>query len=90
MGAQPGDALLLHYSGHGGQQKNTQGTELDGYDGTLYPLDHAAAGIILDDELHHILVKPLPSGVRLTAIFGILRSPEFRMKELSFHCQIAA
>lgn len=29
-GAQPGDALFFHYSGHGGQAKATQGDEADG------------------------------------------------------------
>jgi hypothetical protein len=72
MNAQAGDALLLHFSGHGGQRRNNNNTELDGFDDTIYPVDHASAGIIIDDELHDLLVKPLPSGVRLTAIFGTL------------------
>lgn len=33
-GAKPGDQLMMHYSGHGGQVVDTNGDETDGYDGT--------------------------------------------------------
>lgn len=33
-GAKPGDQLVMHYSGHGGQVVDTNGDETDGYDGT--------------------------------------------------------
>ncbi|RYP30901.1 hypothetical protein DL767_006033 [Monosporascus sp. MG133] len=33
------------------------------------PVDFKQAGRIVDDEMHHILVKPLLPGMRLTAIF---------------------
>ena len=39
-GAQPGDALLLHYSGHGGREPAEQGR----YHETLVPLDFESAG----------------------------------------------
>lgn len=41
----------------------------DGSDETIYPLDHKQAGMIIDDEMHAVMVKPLPAGCRLTAIY---------------------
>ena len=34
-GAQPGDVLFFHFSGHGGQQVDTHGDEEDGMDETI-------------------------------------------------------
>lgn len=72
--AKPGDSLLLHYSGHGGKVKNTDGTEASGYDQTVIPVDFERAGQIIDDDVHGILCKNLPKGVRLTAIFDCCHS----------------
>ncbi|ORZ39364.1 caspase domain-domain-containing protein [Catenaria anguillulae PL171] len=71
QGAQPGDSLFLHYSG---QQEDEDGDEDDGYDETILPLDFKSAGQITDDEMHAVLVKPLPEGVRLTCIFDSCHS----------------
>jgi len=73
-GAQPGDSLFFHYSGHGGQTPDEDGDESDGMDETIYPVDHERTGMIVDDEMHNIMVKPLPAGVRLTAIFDSCHS----------------
>ncbi|KAK7050944.1 Ca(2+)-dependent cysteine protease [Paramarasmius palmivorus] len=73
-GAAPNDSLFFHYSGHGGQTEDLDGDEADGYDEVIYPLDHESAGHIVDDEMHDILVKPLPPGCRLTAIFDACHS----------------
>ncbi|KAK5651642.1 hypothetical protein OQA88_11817 [Cercophora sp. LCS_1] len=72
--AQPNDALFLHYSGHGGQTADTDGDEEDGHDEVIYPVDFKTAGHIVDDEIHFTVVKPLPEGVRLTAIFDSCHS----------------
>lgn len=72
--AKKGDSLMLHYSGHGGKVKNTDGTEKSGYDQTVIPVDFESAGQIIDDEVHDILCKQLPKGVRLTAIFDCCHS----------------
>ena len=74
QGAQPNDSLFFHYSGHGGQAQDTDGDEDDGYDETIYPVDHARAGQIVDDEMHALMVRPLAPGVRLTAIFDSCHS----------------
>ncbi|POR37866.1 Metacaspase-1A [Tolypocladium paradoxum] len=73
-GAQPNDALFLHYSGHGGQTEDLDGDEDDGFDEVIYPVDHKQAGHIVDDEIHFRVVKPLQAGVRLTAIFDSCHS----------------
>jgi hypothetical protein len=73
-GAQPNDALFLHYSGHGGQTEDLTGDEDDGYDEVIYPVDFKSAGHIVDDDIHEIVVKPLQPGVRLTAIFDSCHS----------------
>lgn len=68
------DSLFFHYSGHGGQAKDLDGDEGDGYDETIYPVDFRVAGYIVDDEMHQIMVAPLKAGVRLTAIFDSCHS----------------
>ncbi|TPX51081.1 hypothetical protein SeLEV6574_g00511 [Synchytrium endobioticum] len=73
-GAQPGDSLFFHFSGHGGQVADVDGDESDGKDETIYPVDHQQAGQILDDEMNALMVKHLPPGVRLTAVFDSCHS----------------
>ncbi|ORX34836.1 caspase domain-domain-containing protein [Kockovaella imperatae] len=77
-GAQPNDALFFHYSGHGGQTKDLDGDEDDGYDEVIYPVDFKQSGHIVDDDSdtnrHEIMVRPLPPGCRLTAIFDSCHS----------------
>ncbi|KAJ5084481.1 hypothetical protein NUU61_009060 [Penicillium alfredii] len=72
--AQPNDSLFFHYSGHGGQTPDLDGDEDDGYDEVIYPVDFRAAGHIVDDEMHRIMVQSLRPGVRLTAIFDSCHS----------------
>ncbi|KAL7932429.1 hypothetical protein V8C35DRAFT_323011 [Trichoderma chlorosporum] len=72
--ARPNDSLFFHYSGHGGQTKDLDGDELDGYDEVIYPVDFRQHGHITDDEMHRIMVSPLQAGVRLTAIFDSCHS----------------
>lgn len=37
----------------------------------IYPLDFETAGHIVDDLMHDIMVRPLPPGCRMTAIFDV-------------------
>lgn len=45
--------FFFHFSGHGGRVKDTDGDEDDGYDETIYPVDHdryqGDSGQIVDD-----------------------------------------
>lgn len=71
------DTLLTsppHTTGHGGQTKDLDGDEDDGYDEVIYPVDFRQVGHITDDEMHRIMVRPLSAGVRLTAIFDSCHS----------------
>ncbi|GBC07580.1 hypothetical protein RclHR1_07540018 [Rhizophagus clarus] len=72
--ARPNDSFFFHYSGHGGQAPDLDGDEDDGYDETIMPLDFQKNGQIIDDTMHDIMVRPLPPGVRLTAIFDSCHS----------------
>ncbi|QRV92286.1 ICE-like protease (caspase) p20 domain protein [Ceratobasidium sp. AG-Ba] len=72
--AKPDDSLFFHYSGHGGQTKDMDGDEVDGYDEVIYPVDFEEKGHIVDDDMHAIMVRPLPPGCRLTAIFDSCHS----------------
>ncbi|KAH7047904.1 metacaspase-1 [Linnemannia elongata] len=72
--ARPNDSFFLHFSGHGGQTADLDGDEDDGNDNTIYPVDHTRAGVIVDDIMHDIMVKPLPAGCRLTAIMDCCHS----------------
>jgi len=74
QGAQPNDSLFFHYSGHGGQTKDLDGDEADGEDEVIYPVDFQQNGHIVDDIMHEIMVRPLPAGCRLTAIFDSCHS----------------
>ncbi|KAJ7274358.1 peptidase C14, caspase domain-containing protein [Mycena haematopus] len=75
-GAAPNDSLFFHYSGHGGQTKDLDGDEEDGYDEGLFSsiVDFEQNGHIVDDIMHEIMVRPLPPGCRLTAIFDSCHS----------------
>jgi len=70
----PDDSLFFHYSGHGGQTPDLDGDEDDGFDEVIFPMDHQQKGHIVDDLLHDLMVKPLPPGCRLTAIFDSCHS----------------
>jgi len=74
QGAAAGDELFFHYSGHGGQQRDTNGDEASGMDDTLIPCDFQQAGQLTDDDLHRELVQALPAGVRLWVIMDCCHS----------------
>ncbi|EAN95387.1 putative metacaspase 5 [Trypanosoma cruzi] len=69
----PGDVLFFHYSGHGTETKAERDSE-ELYDQCLVPLDYQVQGAILDDDLFELLVKGLPAGVRMTAVFDCCHS----------------
>lgn len=83
---QAGDSLVFHYSGHGAQQRNYTGDEVDGFDETLCPLDFETQGMIVDDEINATLVRPLPRGAKLHAIIDACHSGT--MLDLPFLCRM--
>ncbi|KAH8115349.1 caspase domain-containing protein [Phellopilus nigrolimitatus] len=70
-GAQTGDHLFFYFSGHGSQVKDLDGDELDGRDEVLVASD---GKFLIDDDLHDILVRPLPARCRLTALLDCCSS----------------
>ncbi|XP_031277258.1 metacaspase-1 [Pistacia vera] len=86
QGCQPGDSLVFHYSGHGSQQRNYTGEEVDGYDETLCPVDFETQGMIIDDEINATIVKPLPRGAKLHAIVDACHSGT--VLDLPFLCRM--
>eukprot|EP00013_Stygamoeba_regulata_P030305 CAMPEP_0177648344 /NCGR_PEP_ID=MMETSP0447-20121125/10778_1 /TAXON_ID=0 /ORGANISM="Stygamoeba regulata, Strain BSH-02190019" /LENGTH=497 /DNA_ID=CAMNT_0019150979 /DNA_START=247 /DNA_END=1740 /DNA_ORIENTATION=+ len=73
-----GDMRVFHFSGHGTQQEDTSGTELDGLNEALCPCDLNWTGerwenIILDDELFD-LFHNTPAGCNLTVILDCCHS----------------
>eukprot|EP00923_Selenidium_pygospionis_P031359 GHVN01055619.1.p1 GENE.GHVN01055619.1~~GHVN01055619.1.p1 ORF type:complete len:630 (+),score=105.79 GHVN01055619.1:284-1891(+) len=73
-GAEPGDALFFHFSGHGAQVPAKNRYEVDGLDETILPVDYARAGMILDEEIHELLVQPLPLGVKIVCVMDCCHS----------------
>jgi hypothetical protein len=65
-----GDSALIHYSGHGSQQRDNNGDEADHLDETLVPLDFQTRGMISDDQLYTMVVGGLVA----------LRKPNCRVK----------
>ena len=66
------DTLFVHYSGHGYYTRNYGSEyESDNRDEFICPIDDSG---ILDDELNEILVKNLPAGAKLRAIFDCCHS----------------
>jgi len=86
QGCQPGDSLVFHFSGHGSQQKDYNGDELDGYDETLCPTDFETQGMIVDDEINAVIVKPISHGVKLHAIIDACHSGT--VLDLPFLCRM--
>jgi len=81
--AQPHDSFFIYFSGHAVQVKDLNGDELDGLDECICAMDYDCNdpypnpdthGLIFDDIMHDIMVKPLPVGCRLTAIFDSCNS----------------
>ena len=69
MGSQPGDLLVLQYSGHGTQVPDLDkgGAEPDHRDEALCPVDFEKGALLIDDDLRGI-IGGLPAGVGLTVI----------------------
>ncbi|KAF7334768.1 Metacaspase type II [Mycena sanguinolenta] len=74
-----GDRLCFYYSGHTTQVENRSNSEEDGLDECKFPyirigLIPLDGGIIVDNELHAVLVRPLPSGSHLVAVLDASNS----------------
>ncbi|KAF8501495.1 Metacaspase-1 [Russula emetica] len=82
-GAQAGDSFFFYFSGHGIQIKDRDGDESDGLDECICAMDYRGddpdpdcntPGLIVDDTMHDLMVKPLPPQCRLTAVYDCCHS----------------
>lgn len=64
-----GDVLFFHFSGHGTQVLDAGAGVAEAMDDAICPVDQQWAGHITQNQLFESMVKNLPSGVRLTALF---------------------
>lgn len=80
------DSLVFYFLGHGSQQRNYNGDEVNGYDESICPLDFETLGMIADDEINTTIVRPIPHGVKLHAIVDASHSST--MLDLPFHCNM--
>lgn len=69
QGAEEGDTLFFHYSGHSGCTRASAHNAYDPRSEILVPVDYQRSGIFEDEELRRIMLLPLPQGVSL---FGVL------------------
>ncbi|GJN41045.1 hypothetical protein PR202_gn00369 [Eleusine coracana subsp. coracana] len=86
-GSSSGDSLVFYFSGHGIQEVDTDGDEMDGYDEAICPLDVADQGAILDDEINETIVRPLGPGDKLHAIVDTCHSGT--ILDLEYLCRIS-
>jgi|AntAceMinimDraft_5_1070358.scaffolds.fasta_scaffold34639_1 hypothetical protein len=66
-GAQDGDSLFLHYSGHGSKKTDTNHDEEDGFDEVLLPCDFMEVGHTWQAEGSRVLLLVVPGDAGLVA-----------------------
>lgn len=72
--SKPISQLVIYYSGHGTQIKDTTGDEADGMDECLVPCDYIEQGFITDDMLNAQVWSKLPMETKVTCIFDCCNS----------------
>ena len=68
------DQFFFQYSGHGTQIPDKDRDEKDNKDEVIVPIDYRSAGVISDDLLFELLVKPLRSHQKLTCLIDACNS----------------
>ena len=73
---QPGDIVVLHYSGHGSKMRDASGDELDGLDETIVPHDSRMPGHfdVTDDQINGLLSQITAVTQNVTLIFDSCHS----------------
>jgi hypothetical protein len=66
--------LVIYYSGHGTQIRDTTGDEADGMDECLVPSDYIESGFITDDVFSERLWSKLTINTKVTCIFDCCNS----------------
>lgn len=68
-----GDQLFIHFSGHGGQDPDLDGDEVDHQDELIYGSSESTLEPIRDDELR-VIIDAAPHGVKIRCIFDCCHS----------------
>lgn len=68
-GLKEGDAIYMHYSGHGGRVRDLNGDEASGLDNCIFPINGSRLEVLTDDELRAVLVNRVPAGVKAFVVF---------------------
>jgi metacaspase-1 len=67
--SQPGDAVFIQFSGHGGRVLDSPvDAEAESYDEVIVPSDYATSGLIRDTLIFKTLLAPMRYGVTVTII----------------------
>jgi hypothetical protein len=72
--SEPNCTLFLHYSGHGGQIRDTDGNRSTGLDDSIVPIDYEQMGQISSTLLHEHLVTRMAPGCTLFIIMDCCHS----------------
>ncbi|EXJ67822.1 uncharacterized protein A1O5_09168 [Cladophialophora psammophila CBS 110553] len=72
--SEPGCMCFLHYSGHGGQVPDEDGSHSSGFADTIVPVDFERTGQIDSSTLHRALVSALPPSCTLFILFDCCHS----------------
>jgi hypothetical protein len=67
--SQPGDAVFIQFSGHGGRVLDAPiDAEAESYDEVIAPSDYATSGLIRDTLFFKTLLAPMRYGVTVTIL----------------------
>jgi len=67
--SQPGDAVFIQFSGHGGRVLDSQlESEAESYDEVLVPCDYETSGLVRDTLMFKTLLAPMRYGVTVTIV----------------------
>lgn len=69
-----GENVFLHFSGHGGTVRDTNGDEVAGLDSCIYPFDAGKMETITDDELRLHLASAIPAGSKCFVVLDCCHS----------------
>ena len=67
--SQPGDAVFIHFSGHGGRiLDSNEDAEGESYDEVIVPSDYTTSGLVRDTLIFKTLLAPMRYGVTVTVL----------------------
>ena len=81
-----GDTLILHYSGHGTQIRDSDNDELDMLDEVIVPVDYTKSGVITDDYL--ISKLRIPKDVKMYVFMDCCHSGTILDLKYNVECEI--